>query len=243
MPDQVGAEVHASSLRPSMQPLPQVYQPALESAATDPSSAPAHSMASGEKGEVAEYFGVSWTPEVSSRSPGGRIRRAVGRFTSVNNSPMRYGSILSVLGAHIPPTQAVQDVSSHCLPTLWDLVQVTAAMPGCSTMLLLKSCAMRPDMECAMQWSPAPGWVSAWLCAQGKQQSLPRDAATPACAHMGRPAHDPDARHAGASGAAGFYTQAPPALSYQRQSASMMPHCRITFNCTEALSWERATYI
>ena len=88
MADQGSAEVHASQ-RPSMQPLPQVYQPALQSAERGASSAQAHCTAAGEKGELAEYFGVSWTPEVSSRSPGGRVRRAVGRFSSVTDSPVR----------------------------------------------------------------------------------------------------------------------------------------------------------
>ena len=102
MADPGSAEVRASQ-RPSMHPLPQVYQPALQSAERGASSAPPHSMAAGEKGELAEYFGVSWTPEISSRSPGGRIRRAVGRFSTANGSPMRYAPVRCLPPPPPPP--------------------------------------------------------------------------------------------------------------------------------------------
>ena len=77
----------------SMQPLPGVNQPSLGAADKHNSSAHAHQTTAGDKWELAEYFGVSWTPEVTSRSPGGRIRRAVGRFSSVNGSPAKCVSL------------------------------------------------------------------------------------------------------------------------------------------------------
>ena len=72
--------------QPSMQPVPRVNQPALGAADKHDSSAHAHQTTAGDKGELAEYFGVSWTPEITSRSPGGRVRRAVGRFSTVSDS-------------------------------------------------------------------------------------------------------------------------------------------------------------
>ena len=73
----------------SAQSLPEVYQPALQPPDKPAdSAAPGEGMA-GEKGELASYFGVSWTPDVSLRSPGGRVRRTVGCFTTANGTPVR----------------------------------------------------------------------------------------------------------------------------------------------------------
>ena len=73
----------------SAQSLPEVYQPALQPPDQPVDSATPGEATAGEKGELASYFGVSWTPDVSLRSPGGRVRRTVGCFTTAHGAPVR----------------------------------------------------------------------------------------------------------------------------------------------------------
>lgn len=145
MAELVTAEVCASQ-RPSMQPLPQVYQPALQSAERGAGTAPARSVAAGEKGELAEYFGVSWTPEVSSRSPGGRVRRAVGRFSSVTESPMRYKSASHTISICLPPgSTASASCQRYNLPYIWLCREVVAT--ACAWASSLHIMCHVPDMQ------------------------------------------------------------------------------------------------
>ena len=88
MADPSPAEVSACH-QSSAQSLPEVYQPALQPPDRPADSAAPGEVLAGEKGELASYFGVSWTPEVSLRSPGGRVRRTVGCFTTTNGTPVR----------------------------------------------------------------------------------------------------------------------------------------------------------
>ena len=76
-----------------------------------------------------------------------------------------------------------------------------------------------------MQQSRAPGWVCARLCAKGVWQSLSRDTPDRTPAHMGGPAHDPDARHAGAPGMALYLPEACCSLSSLHRATSWAARC------------------
>ena len=175
----------------SMQPLPRVNQPTLGTADKHDSSAHAHQTTAGDKGELAEYFGVSWTPEVTSRSPGGRIRRAVGRFSTVNGSPAK---CVSPHHCYICYDQKAQHLSLPNANTMQRLSVMKHVTPGEGWRGQLR--ALRQiALVCRPGDDASPGSAQGVL--GSPFPATPRSVQPPS---WEGPAHDPDARHAGAAG-------------------------------------------